>query len=111
MILLLFVRFLQHIPRYFFSQILRLVVASLAYPTSSGLSKSKNPVKLSVVLALGESSSKAIEDGQKPRLLPDKTTQNSAGFKAHLHRLDATLDKHIVAHAWVSRNQSTKTPH
>ncbi len=50
-----------------------------------------------MVLALGVSSSKAIEDGQKPRLLPDKTTQNSAGFKAHLHRLDATLDKRILA--------------
>ena len=50
-----------------------------------------------MVLALGVSSSKAIEDGQKPRLLPDKTTQNSAGFKAHLHRLGATQDKRILA--------------
>jgi hypothetical protein len=45
-----------------------------------GLSKSKNPAKCSVVLALGESNNKTIDVTQKTRLLYDKTTQNSTGF-------------------------------
>ena len=44
------------------------------------LSKSKNPARCSVVLALGESNSKAIECVQKTRLPYDKTTQYPAGF-------------------------------
>jgi hypothetical protein len=44
------------------------------------LSKSKNPARCSVVLALGESNSKTIERVQKTRLLYDKTTQYPAGF-------------------------------
>ena len=46
----------------------------------STVSKSKNPAKHSVVLALGESNSKTIEAIQKTRLPYDKTTQDSAGF-------------------------------
>ena len=43
--------------------------------------KSKNPARCSVVLALGGSNNKAIEQiGQKTRLLYDKTTQYPAGF-------------------------------
>jgi hypothetical protein len=42
--------------------------------------KSKNPARCSVVLALGESNSKAIESYQKTRLPYDKTTQYPAGF-------------------------------
>ena len=46
------------------------------------LSKSKNPARCSVVLALGESNSKAIEANQKTRLPYDKTTQYPAGFRS-----------------------------
>ena len=45
------------------------------------LSKSKNPARCSVVLALGESNSKTIDANQKSRLLYDKTTQYPAGFE------------------------------
>jgi hypothetical protein len=47
------------------------------------LSKSKNPARCSVVLALGESNSKTIEVTQKTRLPYDKTTQYPAGFISH----------------------------
>jgi hypothetical protein len=53
--------------------------SSLAIVRST-VCKSKNPAKHSVVLALGESNSKAIEAIQKTRLPYDKTTQYSAGF-------------------------------
>ena len=39
----------------------------------------KNPEGCSAVLALGESSSKAIEQSQKTRLLPCKTAQHPLG--------------------------------
>ena len=39
----------------------------------------KNPERCSAVLALGESSSKAIEQSQKTRLLPCKTAQHPLG--------------------------------
>ena len=45
------------------------------------LSKSKNPARCSVVLALGESNNKTIDANQKSRLLSYKTTQYLTGFK------------------------------
>ena len=45
-----------------------------------GLSKSKNPAKCSVVLALGESNNKTYDRKSKVRLSSDKTTQDSAGI-------------------------------
>jgi len=57
------------------------------FKLSISSSKSKNPARCSVVLALGESSSKAICQGRLKnpnRLLHDKTTQYPAGLHLSL---------------------------
>ena len=67
---------------------------SLVQPSTyrTDKSKSKNPARFSVVLALGESNNKTIDANQKSRLLSYKTTQKPAGFGLAF-RLDATPDR------------------
>ena len=55
--------------------------------------KTKTPQNALVVLALGESNSKAIDPRPKPHLLSDKTATTFCGVSLGSLRLDATLDR------------------